>query len=72
MTILNIIGFTLDLIGKGLLALSVYFVHNRIVKEKKVDKIVLKEMRMERNLAFIGLILMIVGYLMQLPTKIYE
>ncbi len=70
MTMLSIIGFTSDVIGKVLLALSVYFVHSRVVREKKIDKAVLKEMRMERNMALIGLILIVIGYLMQLPAKI--
>lgn len=68
--VLSFIGFTLDVIGKVLLGISVYLVHSRIMREKKIDKKVLKEMQKERSLVLIGLILIIIGYIIQLPTKL--
>ncbi len=64
------IGFTLDLIGKTLIAISVFLVHNRVMQERKIDRKIIKEMKRERSLVLIGIILMIVGYLLQLPTKL--
>jgi len=68
--VLTIIGFTIDVIGKVLLGLSVYFVHSKVAREGKIDKKVLMEMRREKRLALMGIILIVIGYLMQLPTKI--
>lgn len=67
---LEIIGFTLDVIGKVLLGITVYFVHRRIVREGKIDKRVLKEMQKEKGFLLTGIILIIIGYLMQLPAKL--
>ncbi len=65
-----LIGSTFDVAGKILIALSVFFVHNRVMKEKKIDKRVVMEMKKERNLAILGIILIAVGYLLQLPSRI--
>ena len=68
--ILEAIGFTLDIIGKILIAISVFLVHNRVMKEKKIDKIAIKEMKRERNIVIIGIFLIILGYLMQIQFKL--
>ncbi len=47
-----------------------YFVHKRIMKEEKIDKVVLKEMKKEKNIVVLGIILIMIGYLMQLPAKL--
>lgn len=67
---LEIIGFTLDIIGKILIGVAVYLVHRKVIKEEKIDKVVFKEMKKEKGLVVIGIILMIIGYLMQLPAKL--
>ena len=33
-----VLGFTIKFIGEILLAVSVYVVHNRVAKEKRIDK----------------------------------
>jgi len=58
-------GLTLGVIGKVLLGVTVIAVHLKIVKEHKIDGVVLKEMRRERNLAIVGIIFMIVGYILE-------
>ena len=58
-------GLTLGIIGKVLLGVTVIAVHLKIVKEHKIDGVVLKEMRRERNLAIVGIIFMIVGYILE-------
>ncbi len=60
------LGLTLGLIGKVLLGVSVILVHGKITKEKRIDGIVLMEMRREQFLAFLGVLLMIVGYALEI------
>jgi len=43
--VLEIIGFTFDLIGKILLGVTVYLVHTRIMREGKIDRAVIREMQ---------------------------
>jgi hypothetical protein len=59
-------GLTLGIIGKVLLGLSVVLVHTKITKEKHIDGLVLLEMRKERKMAILGIILMVVGYVLEL------
>lgn len=65
-----LIGSTLDILGKVLLGLTVIQVHTRVMKEHKIDELVLKAMQKERKLGFLGIVLMVLGYLLQLPDKI--
>ena len=67
---LEIIGFTLDVIGKIFIGIAVYFVHKRVMKEEKINKVVLKEMKKEKRIVIVGIILIVIGYLMQLPVKL--
>ena len=66
----NFIGFTLDIIGKILVAYTAIAVHTRFWREHKVDEAVFKAMKNERWLAVIGIVLMIIGYVLQVPGKI--
>ena len=59
-------GLTISFMGKASLALSVISVHKKITDEKRIDGIVLMEMRRERTLAIMGLLLMAVGYALEL------
>ncbi|MEX0652319.1 MAG: hypothetical protein WD509_03265 [Candidatus Paceibacterota bacterium] len=58
-------GLTIGLFGKVLLGVTVIMVHAKIVHEHKVDRAVLKEMRKEKNLAILGIIFMVVGYILE-------
>ncbi|PIN76105.1 hypothetical protein COV18_00635 [Candidatus Woesearchaeota archaeon CG10_big_fil_rev_8_21_14_0_10_37_12] len=58
-----IIGETFDVVGKILIGIAVLLVHKRVMKEHKIDVVVLKEMHHEQVLAFIGIFLIIVGYI---------
>ncbi len=58
-------GLTLSFLGKVLLGVSVILVHGKITHEKRIDGIVLMEMRREQVLAIFGVIMMIVGYLLE-------
>ena len=67
---MELFGATLDLIGKILIAFTALRVHYRFRKEHKVDERVFRAMRREHILAILGIILIILGYLLQLPGKV--
>ena len=67
--ILNILGFTLDVIGKIIVAYTALAVHHRFRHEHKVDNAVFNAMKKEHNYALLGIALIILGYLLQLPHK---
>lgn len=58
-------GLTLGIIGKVCLGATVMMVHWRIVKEHRIDRVVLREMYRERNIALLGIILMVAGYVLE-------
>jgi len=63
-----VIAITLDFIGKFLLALLVILVHYRVQKEGKIDRKVLKEMRLEKFIGSLSLILLVVAYIIHLGS----
>lgn len=64
-------GITLATMGKVLLGITVMMVHAKMVAENGIDGVVLKEIRREKNVAILGVLLIIVGYLLEI-TAIYE
>ncbi|PIT91415.1 hypothetical protein COU17_00285 [Candidatus Kaiserbacteria bacterium CG10_big_fil_rev_8_21_14_0_10_49_17] len=58
-------GLTIGTVGKIILGLTVVMVHWRIVKEHRIDRKVLNEMRRERNLALLGILFMVLGYTLE-------
>ena len=65
---MEIIAFTLDLIGKILVSFNAIMVHHRVAREHKIDKQVFEEMRRERNLGLLGIVCMIAGYVIHLKV----
>ena len=61
-------GMTFGVVGKVLLGLAVVFVHHKVVKEHKIDRKVLTEMRRERNIALIGIALIVIGYFLEVQA----
>lgn len=59
-------GLTLSFLGKALLGATVIMVHSKITHEKRIDGIVLMEMRREQMIAIFATGLMAVGYLLEL------
>lgn len=59
-------GLTLGTLGKVLLAVGVIIAHSGIVKERKIDSEVLRGFRIEHTITILGLILIIVGYFMEI------
>ena len=66
---INVLGFTISTIGKHIVAYTAYAVHVKIGKVHKINDLVLETMKHEKALAIIGIILIIIGYLLELPEK---
>tara|TARA_B100000900_G_C20256315_1_gene584110 strand:+ start:241 stop:465 length:225 start_codon:yes stop_codon:yes gene_type:complete len=61
-------GLTLGIIGKVLLGATVIMVHSKITHEKRIDGLVLMEMKREKRIALMGIVLMIIGYVLELVS----
>jgi len=68
--VLSFIGYTLDVMGKLMIAYTAIKVHHRVWQEHKIDEEVFKEMHKERKLGLLGFSLIIIGYFLQLPQKL--
>ncbi|MCH8244367.1 hypothetical protein IIB97_00565 [Patescibacteria group bacterium] len=67
---IEFIGFTLDVLGKVMVAFTAIMVHYRFRKEHKIDERVFRSMRREQLLGIIGILLIILGFLLQVPFKL--
>ncbi|MBI4114490.1 MAG: hypothetical protein HY445_01455 [Candidatus Niyogibacteria bacterium] len=67
---LEFIGFTLDVIGTIMIAYTAIKVHHRFWEEHKVDELVFKAMKREQIIGIAGIILIIIGFLLQIPSKL--
>ena len=67
---MELLGFTLDVLGKTMVAFTAIMVHHRFRKEHKVDERVFRSMRREQVIAVAGIILIIAGFFLQLPAKL--
>jgi len=67
-------GMTLSAFGKILVILAVLHMHHSLISEHRIDNKVLLSYRQERLLTFIGLIMIVVGYVLEVyflsPTQI--
>ena len=63
-----LIGETLDVVGKIMIAFTVLMVHHRFRKEHKIDEKVFKAMRREQVIGLLGIALIIIGYFLRLPS----
>lgn len=66
---MEILGFTLDVVGKLIIAYTAIAVHHRFRKEHRIDEKVFKTMRREQVMGVLGIVLIISGYFLQLPSK---
>jgi hypothetical protein len=64
------IGFTLQVVGKILIAYTAIMVHHRVWQEHRIDNKVFSEMQKEKALAFVGILFIIVGYFLEAPSKL--
>ena len=67
---MELTGFTLDIIGKIMIAFTAIMVHHRFWKEHKVDERVFRAMRRERWIGILGITFILAGYFLQLPAKL--
>lgn len=67
---MEILGLTLELVGTILIAFMALKVHHHVLKEHKIDEDVFKEMRYEQVLGVLGIGLLIIGFLIQLSSKV--
>lgn len=64
------IGFVLDVIGKVMVAYAAIKVHRRFWKEHKVDGLVFRAMKREQIIGILGIALIIIGFVLQIPSKL--
>lgn len=67
---MELLGFILDVIGKVLVAYTAIAVHRRVWKEHKIDEAVFGTMKWEQIIGIAGIILIVIGFLLQIPSKI--
>ncbi len=67
---MELLGHTLEFIGVILIAYMAIRVHSRVREEHKVDSKVVSEMKRERLFGMIGILFIILGYLLQIPSKL--
>ena len=67
---LEIMAITLDAAGKIILGITVLAVHWHVLKEHKIDRDVLRQMKKEKVIGIFGIVLLISGYLLEVFIKI--
>ena len=69
-------GITLGVLGKILVVVAVLHMHHSLVKEHRIDRTVLLTYKQERIMTFIGLVLIVLGYLFEVyfysPTALFN
>ena len=63
---LEIASLTFDMIGKVLIAITALLVHHNLVKERRIDIKIIKEVRLEEILGLLGIVLILIGYLLHI------
>lgn len=59
------IGMTLSVVGKGLLALGVVWVHVAMANERRIDDLVVRSFRTELYITLFGFALILAGYIIE-------
>ncbi len=62
---LSFVGFFLRTAGELMIGFTVLMVHRRVWKEHKIDVKVYKEMKREQIIAGVGIVLIIIGFLIE-------
>jgi len=63
---LRFLALTFDVAGKLALAIMALMVHNRIVMEKRIDKKIIMEMKREKRIAYLAVILILIAYVIEI------
>ena len=64
--VLEFWALTFDTVGKILIAVMALLVHKRIKREKGIDKLVLREMKLEQSIGILAILLIVTGYVLHL------
>lgn len=67
---IEVIGFTLDTLGKIMVAYTAIRVHRRFWKEHKIDERVFQEMKSEQTIGIVGIIFIVAGYFLEIQSRI--
>ena len=67
---MELLGHTFDLIGKVLISYTAIAVHYRFRKEHRIDENVFRSMRNEQVIGVIGIVLIMIGYFLEIPAKL--
>ena len=67
---IEFVGFSIDVVGKVMVAFTAIMVHRRFRKEHKIDERVFRSMKREQLLGIIGIFFIILGFLLQVPSKL--
>ncbi len=67
---MEFVGHTLEAIGVVIIAYTALSVHRRVRREHKIDDAVFKKMKYEQTTGILGIILIVLGYLLQIPSKL--
>jgi hypothetical protein len=59
------IGMTLSVVGKGMLALGVVWVHVAMANERRIDDLVVRSFRTELYVTLFGFALILIGYIIE-------
>lgn len=62
------IGMTLSVIGKGMLALGVVWVHVTMATERSIDDLVVRSFRTELYITILGFALIVTGYIIEISA----
>ncbi len=65
---LLLLGMTLSVVGKGLLALGIIWVHITMATERTIDAKVIKSFRTETIITIIGFTMIVIGYLIEVQA----
>jgi len=63
---IDFLANTFEVTGSVMIGVAAMRVHHRVLYEHKIDKQVFNIMRVEQKLGVIGIVLLILGYLLQL------
>ncbi len=61
----ELLGSTLDLVGKLMVAYTALAVHGRVRRERRIDAAVFRSMRREQYIGVVGIAFMVIGYLLR-------
>lgn len=59
-------GLTIGVIGKILLAVGVILAHSTLAHEHRIDQKVIRSFRTEHTITIIGIVLIVIGYLIEI------